>query len=153
MLSLDPTIRITVWSALIGTFVAFLARYGADQVVVQRYFTARSLRDARRGFHLNYVAALLAVLLLGMFSRRANAVGMLIGGVVGAAWSLAAPFLLTNLALHYYAMINLLVTLGACYGFSLLAGRLGQGSSQEQRASTWWERWHAGGDSNSRPSD
>ena len=65
-LSWDPTVRITLWSGLIGTFVAFLTRYGADQMVVQRYFTARSLRAAVRGFWWNVVAALTALLLLAL---------------------------------------------------------------------------------------
>lgn len=63
-LSLDPTVRISLWSALLGTSVAFLARYGADQVVVQRYFAAKSSREACRGFWLNSVAAVATLLLL-----------------------------------------------------------------------------------------
>ncbi len=59
-----PTVRITLWSGLIGTFVAFLTRYGADQMVVQRYFTARDLRSAVRGFWWNVLAALTALVLL-----------------------------------------------------------------------------------------
>ena len=278
VLSPSPAVRISIWSALIGTSVAFLARYGADQVMVQRYLTARSLRDARLGFHLNYAAALLtltllallgfairahaaqagllgasgvkpigyfaafvlamprgvtglivaglfaatmssvdsgvnscsaafvndfqmkrpaldgpqepqgekrrllegrlmtvafglaavgaafyvgrlgtifeiankiinslgspllALLLLGMFSRRSNAPGMLIGGAVGAAWSVAAPLLIKNLSLHYYAVVNLLVTLGACYACSLLATSLGHRPPDESAKWTWW-RW------------
>ncbi|MBN1557931.1 MAG: sodium/solute symporter [Lentisphaerae bacterium] len=60
----DPRTRISAWSALIGGSVAFLARYGADQMVVQRYFTARSLRDARRGFVLSILCSLAALSLL-----------------------------------------------------------------------------------------
>ncbi len=63
-LSWRPTVRITLWSGLIGTFVAFLTRYGADQMVVQRYFTARNLDAAVRGFWWNILAALTALLLL-----------------------------------------------------------------------------------------
>lgn len=76
MFALDPTIRITLWSSWIGTFVAFLARYGADQVVVQRYFTARSLHHARRGFQVNYISAIFALLLLGLmgFAIHSHAV-------------------------------------------------------------------------------
>jgi len=65
--SVDPTIRISFWSGLIGVTVAFLARYGADQVVVQRYFTAKSLRDAQRGYWLNAAAAFISLLLLALF--------------------------------------------------------------------------------------
>lgn len=76
MFSLDPRIRITLWSAWIGTFVAFMSRYGVDQVVVQRYFTARSLRTAQMAFHLNYAAAILALLTLTLlgFAMYAHAV-------------------------------------------------------------------------------
>ncbi len=66
-LSWRPDIRITLWSGLIGTFVAFLTRYGADQMVLQRYFTARSLQAVVRGFWWNVIAALFALLLLVLF--------------------------------------------------------------------------------------
>ena len=251
--SLDPTIRITLWSGLFGTFAAFLARYGVDQVVVQRYFAARSLRDARRGFWLNIAAALfaltlltllgltaaawargsgmspamlrnpmavlaalfrslpsgvsglvaagllaatmssvdsgvnaccaawvtdfhprafprrpvgaafrtvfslalglaaiglafvagqlgtffvvvnkvihgfggplLAIALLGMFSRSANGPGMLWGGALGAVVSVVLTFTVRHLALHYYALANLLLTLALCLIASWIAER------------------------------
>jgi len=76
-LSFDPRIRITLSSALIGTFVAFLARYVADQSIVQRYLAAKSLAAARRGFVWNICGALLStgmLLVLGL-AVRANAVG------------------------------------------------------------------------------
>ncbi len=65
--SLDPTARITFWSGIIGTFVAFFARYSSDQVVVQRYFTARSLSALRKAFWLNACAAVCAIGILGLF--------------------------------------------------------------------------------------
>ena len=266
--SLNPHIRITLWSCWIGTFTAFLARYGADQVVVQRYFTARSLKHVQRGFHLNYISAmaslvllafmgwaiyahalrtgilgtggacplfyfgafvqslpggatglivaglfaatmssvdsginsccaafvtdfysrfsrkrgdaeltlsrlltlgfgavviaaalnvgrlgsvfeiankivngfgspLLAVFLLGMFSRRANSRGMLIGGLLGVGWSAYISFSVENIALHYYAVVNLLGTLFFCYLFSLTKDRLAEGPSSEQLSWLW----------------
>ncbi len=64
--SLDPRIRITLWSAWIGTFVAFMSRYGVDQVMVQRYFTARSLSTARIAFHLSYAASIFSLILLAL---------------------------------------------------------------------------------------
>ena len=66
MFSLNPNIRITLWSALIGTFIAFLTRYGADQVVVQRYLTAKSLKAAQNGFHLSYVLSIISLILLAV---------------------------------------------------------------------------------------
>jgi SSS family transporter len=249
MFSLDPRVRITLWSAWIGTFVAFMSRYGVDQVVVQRYFTARSLRTAQIAFHLNYAAAILALLtlallgfamyahaiasgasgidpdqpmlwftslirslpegatglvvvgltaatmssmdsginsccaafvtdfyrrfypdrrfqtpvlnrrmsvlfgviatlaamsvgqlgtifeiankiingfgspllaifLLGMFSTAASSRGMLIGGILGAAWSAGVSFGVKGMALHYYAVVNFAGTWLLCYGIS-----------------------------------
>ncbi|MBN2279038.1 MAG: sodium/solute symporter [Candidatus Marinimicrobia bacterium] len=64
--SFDPTIRISFWSCTLGTFVAFLARYSSDQMVVQRYFTARSEKDARRGFWLNVVSAIVSLTILAV---------------------------------------------------------------------------------------
>jgi len=62
--SLDPRIRISFWSALFGTFVAFLTRYSADQMIVQRYLAARNIAQAQKGFTLNYLSAIFSILLL-----------------------------------------------------------------------------------------
>ena len=72
-LSPDPTIRITLWSALLGTLTAFMARYGADQVVMQRYFTAKSLRDAQRGIWLNAAISVLTLTLLAVLALLLHA--------------------------------------------------------------------------------
>lgn len=259
--SLSPTQRITVWSALIGTFVALLARFGADQMVLQRYAAARSLTQAQRGFALNiwitlgmlcllamlglvtaaYASAtgqsdgpgvqqlaalfrslpvgvlgllvagllaaamssvdsglnacgsiwsqefgrrdpsgraevsrrqtvgltivlgltaiamsfavgqlgtlfeiasriinglgspLLAMLLLGLFSRRTTATGMFFGGMLGIAISVAISFGVEGLSLHLYAVANFLVTLIACLALSVF----GKAADQTQLAWTW----------------
>lgn len=65
--SLDPTLRMTFWSALFGVSAAFLARYGADQMVVQRYFTAKNLSAARKGLWLNAFVSVLSLSLLVLF--------------------------------------------------------------------------------------
>lgn len=62
--SLDPRIRISFWSALFGTFVAFMTRYSADQMIVQRYLTTGSIAQAQKGFTLNYLSAIFSILLL-----------------------------------------------------------------------------------------
>ena len=265
----DPRIRITLWSAWIGTFVAFMSRYGVDQVVVQRYFTARSLRTAQVAFHLNYGASILALLslamlgfamyahavhsgapavhpdqpmawftlfirslpagavglvvtglmaatmssidsginscctafvtdfysrfrkggasgsiginrllsllfgaiatvaamnvsnlgtvfeiankiingfgspllaifLMGMFSKTAGSRGMLVGGMLGAAWSAWVSFSVTDIALHYYAVVNFMGTWVLCYGASLADKHFfGGGPSAKQLRWTW----------------
>ncbi|MGL1934988.1 MAG: sodium/solute symporter [Fibrobacterales bacterium] len=65
--SLDPTMRISFWSGIIGTMVAFITRYSSDQVVVQRYFTAPSIADVRKALWLNATVAIVALLLLAFF--------------------------------------------------------------------------------------
>jgi SSS family transporter len=63
----DPTIRISFFSCLIGVFVAFLTRYGADQIVIQRYSAAKSLRAAQTSFWWNVICAIVSIALLGVF--------------------------------------------------------------------------------------
>ena len=67
---------------------------------------------------------LLAMMLLAMFSRRVNAAGMLWGGVLGFAFSLALSFGVRTLALHYYAAADLIVTLALCMIFSWIGGKV-----------------------------
>jgi sodium-coupled monocarboxylate transporter 8/12 len=51
-LSLDPTVRITLWGLLIGATFMNLVQMATDQVSVQRYLTAKSLKEAQRGLWL-----------------------------------------------------------------------------------------------------
>jgi SSS family transporter len=46
--SLDPQVRITLWAALIGGAFLNLVQMATDQVSVQRYLTAKSMRDAQK---------------------------------------------------------------------------------------------------------
>ncbi len=55
----------TIWAIFIGSIAAYLADYGADQVALQRYFSARSLQDSQRSILCNAVAVIPLVLLLG----------------------------------------------------------------------------------------
>jgi len=59
-----PTIRISFWSGLIGTFIAFFARYGADQITIQRYMAAQSEQAAKQAIVANALAALVVLSLL-----------------------------------------------------------------------------------------
>ena len=63
----DPRNRITLWSALIGTFVTFLTRYGADQMVMQRCLAAANPAAAKRGLWINAAASTLVLGLLVLF--------------------------------------------------------------------------------------
>lgn len=67
ILSPSWNVRISIWSTLLGVMVAFTARYGVDQVVVQRYFTARSSKDVKKSFILNAFSAVLVILLIAVF--------------------------------------------------------------------------------------
>lgn len=62
--SFNPKIRISFWSGLTGTFIAFMARYGADQITIQRFIAAKSDKEAGKAILLNAGAALLILALL-----------------------------------------------------------------------------------------
>jgi len=51
--SWDPTNTYTIWSGMIGGFFLALAYFGTDQSQVQRYLTAKSLRDSRLSLIFN----------------------------------------------------------------------------------------------------
>lgn len=59
--SLDPTIRVTVWSILIGGTCHNMVLLGTDQVSIQRYMTASSLKIARRSMWIKLVISLPAL--------------------------------------------------------------------------------------------
>jgi len=51
--SLDPTNTYTIWSGIIGGLFLALAYFGTDQTQVQRYLTARSIKDGRLALIFN----------------------------------------------------------------------------------------------------
>ncbi|MBN2507686.1 MAG: sodium/solute symporter [Verrucomicrobia bacterium] len=51
-LSLDPRVRVTLWGLLLGGAAINLVQMATDQVSVQRYLTATSLREAQRSLWL-----------------------------------------------------------------------------------------------------
>ncbi|MGI6395355.1 MAG: sodium:solute symporter family transporter [bacterium] len=65
--SLSPNIRISLFSTFFGVAVAFLARYGVDQVTVQRYFTAKSEKDVKKAIILNAFAATGVIVTVAVF--------------------------------------------------------------------------------------
>ena len=71
--TLDPTIDVTVWSVVAGYMVINLASYGVDQVVLQRYFTAKDLATSRRSVVANAfidvpTSTLLFLISVGIFA-------------------------------------------------------------------------------------
>lgn len=44
----DPAVRYQFWVGLVGGAVLSIGSHGVDQMIVQRYLSARSLRDARK---------------------------------------------------------------------------------------------------------
>lgn len=45
--------ELTFWGSLIGGLIFNIASYGSDQVMVQRYMSSRSVKDARHSLYLN----------------------------------------------------------------------------------------------------
>jgi Na+/proline symporter len=64
---------------------------------------------------------LLAIFLLGMFSKRANRRGVFWGGLIGMILSATISLSVKQLALHYYAVVNLGLTMLLAYLGSLIA--------------------------------
>src|SRR4029077_6601850 len=47
-LEIDPTVRLTIWAALLGGACSNLVQMVTDQISVQRYLTAKSLKKSQR---------------------------------------------------------------------------------------------------------
>jgi len=50
LFSLDPTVRMTIFTAALLNFFWVICTHGSDQVVLQRYFSTTSLKSARRSY-------------------------------------------------------------------------------------------------------
>ena len=59
---------ITFWAIVVATFLGQLNNYGSDQVMIQRYLSARSLVDCKKGFLTNALAYLSYVTLFMILS-------------------------------------------------------------------------------------
>lgn len=57
--------------------------------------------------------------------------------MIGAAWSAYVSFFVKDIALYYYAVVNLIGTLVVCYGASLLENLLQGRPDQQQLMWTW----------------
>ena len=62
--SLDPTETFTVWSILIGVYIGYFAMYMADQMSLQRYLVAGSVKAASRSFLINVIGVICVLTLL-----------------------------------------------------------------------------------------
>lgn len=54
-LRLSPELKFGTVAVLLGTFLEALSAYGADQVCVQRYLSARDVQTSQRGFWINLI--------------------------------------------------------------------------------------------------
>lgn len=66
LFSLDPTVRITLGTALINGFFWQICTHCSDQVVLQRYAATPSLGSAVRSYVTNMIAAFSIACLLGL---------------------------------------------------------------------------------------
>jgi SSS family transporter len=58
---LDPTVRFGTFAILIGSFLEGLSSFGADQVAVQRYISARDARTSQVGFVVSQLGMLIVI--------------------------------------------------------------------------------------------
>ncbi|XP_012280969.1 putative sodium-dependent multivitamin transporter [Orussus abietinus] len=75
--SIDPTVRHTWWSLLIGGLFTFLSLFGVNQVQIQRMMTVKSLKAARLTLWINWpILSLLSILTcfsgLAIYSKYYN---------------------------------------------------------------------------------
>lgn len=61
--NLDPTVRHTFWSLLVGGTVLYSAHNGLNQNMMQRYLSLRNVRAARQG-NVIYTVGMVAIILL-----------------------------------------------------------------------------------------
>ncbi len=113
-LSFDPRLRMTLWSALIGVSVTFLARYGADQVVMQRYFTARDLSVCQRGIWLNALASLVTLSLLSLLGIALSAMANRDGLFREEVWGELGALQRQGIALKQLAKLIKSLPTGGC---------------------------------------
>jgi SSS family solute:Na+ symporter len=66
LFSLDPTVRVTIVTAIINGFFWQMCTHCSDQVVLQRYASTPSLTAARNSFVTNILSAFAIACLLGL---------------------------------------------------------------------------------------
>ncbi|XP_015913622.1 sodium-coupled monocarboxylate transporter 2 isoform X2 [Parasteatoda tepidariorum] len=62
---LDPTVRHTFWSLVIGGYITWMGNYAASQAMIQRYLTVGSLKGAQGCLWINLPALILLVMITG----------------------------------------------------------------------------------------
>lgn len=66
LFSWDITVRTTIVFALINHFFWNICTHGSDQVVLQRYFSVSSLKNARKSYFVNFLVDLTMASLLSL---------------------------------------------------------------------------------------
>ncbi|XP_035227704.1 sodium-coupled monocarboxylate transporter 2-like [Stegodyphus dumicola] len=63
---LDPTVRHTFWSLVVGGYVTWMGNYAANQAMIQRYLTIGSLRGAQGCLWINLPALIILILITSL---------------------------------------------------------------------------------------
>jgi len=64
--SLDPNIRVTMVGTFVGAIIWWLCTSASDQMAIQRYFSTRDEKTARRAFLYNSIGYVVVSCLLGL---------------------------------------------------------------------------------------
>ena len=88
---LDLSLRMGTWALLLGQFTEMLSAYTSDQLLVQRYLAAKSVKECRRAFIANLGGATLIL------------PGLLLVGVALCAFYQAHPGRLSDAPAEYFA--------------------------------------------------
>ena len=85
--SWDVTVRNTVVWMVIGNFFWNICTHGSDQVVLQRYFSTASQKQARRSFLINVAVDLTMAMLLGTAGLALLAFYLRHGALLPSGWT------------------------------------------------------------------
>jgi len=128
---------LTLFFGILATILACFVKEMGDNII-----------DITNKIVNNFAGPMLGIFLLGIFSRRASSLGMIIGPIVGVgtAFVLTAPMKKfgcdweIGVAGWWAAAIGLAVTLVLGYGISLLTNLFTGNPSDEKLAGVTWAR-------------
>ena len=139
--SLDPTERLTIWGLVIGGAFMHLVQMATDQVSVQRYLTAKSLREAQRGLWIKLFLVLPVTAVfygagLILFAYYQVHGDPLADGRIGKADQILPYFVVTELSAGFPGLL-----IAAIYAASMSTISAGINSLTSASLIDFYQRW------------
>ncbi len=139
--SLDPTERLTIWGLILGGAFMHLVQMATDQVSVQRYLTAKSLREAQRGLWIKLLLVLPVTAVfygagLILFAYYQVHGDPLADGRIGKADQILPYFVVTELPAGFSGLL-----IAAIYAASMSTISAGINSLTSASLIDFYQRW------------